>query len=142
MEKLSTGVGMSEPYNRLHLLCDRSTAQAQVLEHPQWRSQHFPGQSVCPAGPQKHLTSRNHVRVGSWLSNSNFSPRLLPYSLHSGYPYSPHFPNLIPHVLGKFSFPVLTQLQLAGPKKYQTPTNSPEIHQFLSRTKIHKETEN
>ena len=68
--------------------------QAQVLEHPQWRSQHFPAQSVYPAGSQKHLTSRSHARVGVQLSNAYCSPCspsfLIPHTF------------LIPHVSWKF----------------------------------------
>lgn len=93
--------GCQEPCNRAaSSLWLTSPVQAQDLEYPQWRFQHFPGQLVCPVGPLKHLTSRNHVSLGSQLSYSNFSPHS-PSSLHSSYLNSPQLPMFIPHVLGK-----------------------------------------
>lgn len=67
--------GCQEPCNRAaSSLSLTSPVQAQVLEYPQWRFRHFPGQSVCLVGPLKHLTSRNHASPDSQLSNGNFSP--------------------------------------------------------------------
>ena len=103
--------GCQEPYNRAaSSLWPTSPAQAQVLEHPRWRFQRFPGRSVCPVGSLKHLTSRNHVRLGSQLSNGNFSPHspsfLIPFTPAI---FTPHtFLTSFLMFYGSFSFPILT----------------------------------
>lgn len=141
MEKLSTGVGMS---GALQQGCIFSVTD-------------FTSASTSPWTPTVEVSALPRtVSVSSRISEApniqkpcqgwclalkhqlQSSLSFLPYSLHSGYPYSPHFPNLIPHVLGKFFLSHFNLTTAGRAKEVPKLPPIPQRHQFLSRTKYTK----
>lgn len=131
MEKLSTGVGMS---GALQQGCIFSVTD-------------FTSASTSPWTPTVEVSALPRtVSVSSRISEApniqkpcqgwclalkhqlQSSLSFLPYSLHSGYPYSPHFPNLIPHVLGKFFLSHFNQTTAGRAKEVPKLPPIPQRH--------------